>query len=67
MPATHSIRILHLEDSPRDAELIQGQLAAGGLVCDFVLVDTKQGFEAALAGDVFDLILLDYDLSLIHI
>jgi PAS domain S-box-containing protein len=63
MPATHSIRILHLEDSPRDAELIQGQLAAGGLACDFVLVDTKQGFEAALAGDVFDLILLDYNIA----
>jgi PAS domain S-box-containing protein len=63
MPATHSIRILHLEDSPRDAELIQSQLATGGLACDFVLVDTKEQFEAALAGEVFDLILLDYNVA----
>ncbi len=63
MPGTRSIRILHLEDSPRDAELIQGQLATGGLACDFVLVDTKQRFEAALAGESFDLILLDYNIA----
>jgi PAS domain S-box-containing protein len=63
MPGTHFSRILHLEDSPRDAELIQGQVAASGLACDFVHVDTQQGFEAALAGDVFDLILLDYNIA----
>lgn len=63
MPATHSIRILHLEDSPRDAELIQSQLAAGGLPCDFVRVNTKEQFEAALAGEVLDLILLDYNIA----
>jgi len=33
------------------------------LACDFVHVDTQQGFEAALAGDVFDLILLDYNIA----
>lgn len=63
MSATQSIRILHLEDSPRDAELIQSQLATAGLACDFVAVDTKALFETALAGEAFDLILLDYNMA----
>ena len=62
MPPNRSIQILHLEDSARDAELIQGELAAGGLMCDVVHVDTEQRFEAALAGAVFDLIMVDYNL-----
>ncbi len=64
MPDTkHPIRILHLEDSPRDAELIQAKLEAGGLVCDIVRVDSKEQFEAALAGDSFDLVLCDHNLN----
>ena len=63
MPGVDSIRILHLEDSPRDAELLQSQLAAGGLACEVVLVDSKQRFEAALAGEGFDVILVDYNIA----
>src|ERR1019366_6039476 len=63
MLSSRSIRILHLEDNPRDAELIHSQLAAGGLACEVVLVDTKQRFGAALAGEGFDLILVDYNIA----
>ena len=59
---TGSIRVLHLEDSPRDAELIREKLAAEGLSCDIVLVDRKETFESALARDSFDVILCDYNL-----
>ena len=57
------IRILHLEDNPRDAEVIQDKLAADGLACTIVRVDEQESFKAALAGDSFDLILCDYNLS----
>ncbi len=60
---TSAIRILHLEDSPRDAELIAGELSAGGLPCAVVLVDSKQPFEAALSGAAFDQDLVDYNLA----
>ena len=57
------IRILHLEDSPRDAELIRDKLEADGLIVDVQWADTREKFETALAGGVaFDLILCDYNL-----
>src|SRR5665213_350483 len=58
-----NIRILHLEDSPRDAEIIRDRLEAEGLVCDIVRVQDRAGFESALAGDRFDVILSDYNLT----
>ena len=63
MPSVDSIRILHLEDNSRDAELIHSQLAAAGLACEIVVADTKQRFEAALAGKGFDLILVDFNIA----
>ena len=57
------IRILHLEDSPHDAEIIQDKLEADGLVCEVMWVDTQERFEAALAGAAFDLVLCDYNLQ----
>jgi two-component system, cell cycle sensor histidine kinase and response regulator CckA len=56
------IRVLHLEDSPRDAEVVQHKLESGGLGCEIVLVDSKEGFESALARDVYDVILCDHNL-----
>ncbi len=56
------IRILHLDDSPLDAELILGKLEAGGLVCEITHVDNRQSFEAALASGQFQLVLCDYNL-----
>src|SRR5208282_6550209 len=56
------IRVLHLEDSPRDAEIIRDRLEAEGLVCDIIRVQDRAGFESALAVDGFDVILCDYNL-----
>lgn len=56
------IRILHLEDNARDAEMIQDKLEAEGLVCDIVHVDNQERFAAALADGSFDVILCDYNL-----
>lgn len=59
---TDPLRILHLEDRPRDAELIRHKLEAEGVQCEIVLTDTRKGFETALAEDAFDLIISDYNL-----
>lgn len=58
---TRPIRMLHLEDSPRDAEMIRELLKTAGISADIVLVNSEERFEAALAGDSFDLILSDYN------
>jgi len=56
------IRILHLEDSLRDAELIQDMMDAGGIKFETVHTVGRKDFEAALHQGVFDLILCDYNL-----
>jgi PAS domain S-box-containing protein len=55
-------RILHLEDSPRDAELVEATLKTGGLDCEVIQVKNREEFEAACAQDRFDVILCDYSL-----
>jgi diguanylate cyclase (GGDEF)-like protein/PAS domain S-box-containing protein len=60
--ATAPIRILHLEDHPRDADVIRDKLAISNLACDIVLVNSREEYDAALAGGPFDLILCDYNL-----
>ena len=42
------LRILHLEDSPLDAELIHAALIEGGLECEIARVQTRADFAAAL-------------------
>ena len=59
-----SIRLLHLEDDPRDAELIRLKLKAEGLACDIMWVNDRKTFESALARESFDVVLSDYDLKL---
>jgi PAS domain S-box-containing protein len=56
------IHVLHLEDSPLDAELILASLADGGIVCATVRVDTRPAFLGALRSGPVDLILADYSL-----
>ena len=56
-----SKRILHLEDSPEDAELIATLLGQEGLGGELVWVTTRQAFQLALA-EPWDLILADYSL-----
>jgi DNA-binding response OmpR family regulator len=56
------IEILHLEDCPLDAELIQARLVKGGFEPSIVRVTERDEFVAALAGQPHDLILADYSL-----
>jgi PAS domain S-box-containing protein len=56
------LRVLQLEDDPRDAELVQEKLAADGIACEITRVETEAGFIASLERDGFDLILADYSL-----
>jgi PAS domain S-box-containing protein len=56
------IHVLHLEDSPLDAELILASLADGGINCTVVRVDTRAAFLSALRSGPADLILADYSL-----
>ena len=56
------LKILHLEDNPHDADLVDATLAADGIKAEFVRVDTRPGFAAALESGRFDLILADYNL-----
>lgn len=56
------IHILHLEDDPYDASLVQGTLRAGGIVSTTTCVETEEHFVTALAQGGIDLILSDYTL-----
>lgn len=56
-------RLLLLEDSLSDAELIQAALTQGGMRYELVLVRTRAEFLTALETDAFDLILSGYSLS----
>ncbi|MBI4523295.1 MAG: GAF domain-containing protein, partial [Deltaproteobacteria bacterium] len=58
----NALRILHLEDNPRDAELVQATLERGGISCEIVRVDTRVELLAALDQRRFDLILGDYSM-----
>jgi PAS domain S-box-containing protein len=59
---TSAIKILHLEDDPKDAELLQATLEAEGVACDITRVEARPDFLASLEQDGFDLILADYTL-----
>jgi PAS domain S-box-containing protein len=56
------LRILYLEDSPTDAELIQATLESEGIVCELTRTDTEADFVSLLRRGEFDLILADYTL-----
>ena len=55
------LRILYLEDDPRDAELVQEMLASDG-IGHVTRVETEADFSASLEQGGFDLILADYTL-----
>jgi PAS domain S-box-containing protein len=57
-----SLRILHLEDDPRDAELVRALLAADRLDCHVLRVDNQSDFQAALSNQDFDLVISDFTL-----
>jgi signal transduction histidine kinase len=56
------LRVLYLEDDPRDAELVQETLAADGIESEIIRVETEADFNAALKQGGFDLVLADYTL-----
>src|SRR5580700_12347879 len=56
------LRILYIEDDPRDAELVQDTLEAGGIDFDCTRVETQTELVAALQQGGFDLVLADYTL-----
>ena len=56
------MRILHLEDDLRDAELVREMLLLEGIACDIVRVDTRTAFVDALEKGNFELIFADYSL-----
>ena len=59
---TSPLRILLVEDSIQDAELIQELLEADHFVCEVTRVQTRAEFLAALEDGGFDLVLSDYKL-----
>ena len=56
------VRILHLEDSAADAELVRGTLIEAGTICQAIRVQTAVEFRQALTEGGYDLILADYTL-----
>jgi PAS domain S-box-containing protein len=56
------LRILSLEDDPKDTDLIQELLATEEIVCEVTRVDTQAAFSASLEQAGIDLILADYSL-----
>jgi signal transduction histidine kinase len=56
------LRIVYLEDDPRDAELVQEILAAGGIECAMTRVETETDFTSTLEKGGVDLVLADYTL-----
>jgi len=55
-------KILHLEDSVNDAELIRAIIESGGIVAEYILTDNKQEFINTLETQDIDIILCDYSL-----
>ena len=56
------LSILHLEDDPNDAALIQSALETAEIICSITRVQTRDDFLAALERGGIDLILSDFDL-----
>src|ERR1700726_4426865 len=58
----HPLRILSIEDDPKDAKLIQDLLETEGIACEVTRVDTQAALVASLEQGGIDLILADYSL-----
>ena len=62
VPDVQTIRVLHLEDSDLDAELVREFLGMLEATCEVDRVWTSEGFTAALRDQGYDLILADHAL-----
>src|ERR1700687_4043309 len=58
----HPLRILSIEDDPKDTELIRDLLETEGIACEVTRVDTQAAVVASLEQGGIDLILADYSL-----
>jgi two-component system, cell cycle sensor histidine kinase and response regulator CckA len=56
------LHILHLEDDPNDAALVQSTLQSDGITCVITCLQSRADFEAALKRGGIDLILSDFSL-----
>gem|GEM_PF-652385 len=56
------LKILHLEDTPTDAELVERELKKGKIQCEILVVGNKTAFEKALEEFKPDIILSDHSL-----
>jgi phosphoserine phosphatase RsbU/P len=56
------LQILHLEDDPADAELVEATLAREGIDCSVLVVATRNAFVSALEQGGIDLVLADFSL-----
>ena len=56
------LKILHIEDDPLDVKLVSRTLTAEGLVCNIVVVETREDFAKAVEEGRFDVILADFSL-----
>ncbi|HKA35816.1 MAG TPA: ATP-binding protein [Thermoanaerobaculia bacterium] len=64
--ARRLVRILHVEDNPRDAELMGETLAEDGIECEILRVEDREAFAAALDRGGFDVIVCDYSIPSFH-
>ena len=62
MSMRQPLRILSVEDDPKDAEPIQDLLETEGIVCEVMRVDTEAALLASVRQGGIDLILADYSL-----
>ena len=56
------LRILHLEDDPNDASLIQSMLEDGDIGCETTCVNNRADFGNQIGRGCYDLVLSDYSL-----
>lgn len=56
------LRVLFIEDSEVDMELVCAELKRGGYAVSHKRVDTESGFREALAGGAWDLIISDFSM-----
>jgi putative nucleotidyltransferase with HDIG domain/PAS domain S-box-containing protein len=56
------LRVLCLEDSPADADLVSETLSRAGYELDLDLAENRAAFERLLVGEAYDVILADFSL-----
>lgn len=56
------LRIVHLEDNPRDAELVRSLLESAGIDCEMRVIHSHSEFERQLQAPDIDLILSDFSM-----